>query len=37
MIHTKIVDAMRLLYNKKYITIFDGNISFKPKNKNYFT
>ena len=27
---------MKILYNKKYITVFDGNISFKPKDKNYF-
>ena len=36
MIKKKIVDAMRILYDKKYITVFDGNISFKPKNQNYF-
>ena len=29
-------DSMGLLYKNKYITLRDGNISFKPKNKSYF-
>ena len=31
-----IVETMKMLYNKKFISPRDGNISFKPKNKNYF-
>lgn len=31
-----ITDTMKRLYNNKYISIRDGNISFKPKNENYF-
>lgn len=31
-----IIDTMQKLYQKKYISIRDGNISFKPKNENYF-
>tara|TARA_B100000424_G_scaffold271692_1_gene275877 strand:+ start:3495 stop:4088 length:594 start_codon:yes stop_codon:yes gene_type:complete len=31
-----IVDTMKQLYNKKYISIRDGNVSFKPKNENFF-
>ena len=31
-----IVDTMKRLYNNKYISIRDGNVSFKPKNENYF-
>ena len=31
-----IVDTMKRLYNNKYISIRDGNISFKPKNENFF-
>ena len=31
-----IVDTMRKLYNNKLISIRDGNMSFKPKNKPYF-
>ena len=31
-----IVDTMRKLYNNKLISIRDGNVSFKPKNKPYF-
>ena len=27
---------MKLLYNKNYITLRDGNVSFKPRNKDYF-
>ena len=27
---------MKKLYKKKLISMRDGNISFKPKNKNYF-
>ena len=27
---------MKRLYNNKYISIRDGNVSFKPKNENYF-
>ena len=29
-----IVDCMKNLYNSKYITARDGNVSFKPKNAN---
>ena len=35
-IKQKIIESMKNLYNKKYITVYDGNLSFKPKNKNYF-
>ena len=31
-----ITDTMKRLYNNKYISIRDGNISFKPKNENFF-
>ena len=31
-----ITDTMKKLYQKKYISIRDGNVSFKPKNKDYF-
>ncbi len=31
-----IVDTMKRLYNNKYISIRDGNISFKPKNEKNF-
>ena len=31
-----IVDTMKYLYRSKYISIRDGNVSFKPSNKNYF-
>ncbi len=31
-----IVDTMKQLYKKKYISIRDGNVSFKPKNENFF-
>ncbi len=31
-----IVDTMKRLYNNKYISIRDGNVSFKPKNENFF-
>ena len=31
-----IVDCMKLLYKSKYISMRDGNVSFKPKNSNYF-
>lgn len=31
-----IVDTMKRLYNNSYISIRDGNVSFKPKNENYF-
>ena len=27
---------MKRLYNNKYISIRDGNISFKPKNENFY-
>ena len=32
----QIINTMNHLYNKNYITIRDGNISYKPKNKSYF-
>ena len=35
-IKQKIADSMKLLYNKNYITLRDGNVSFKPRNKDYF-
>tara|TARA_Y100000992_G_scaffold295708_2_gene256971 strand:+ start:3825 stop:4415 length:591 start_codon:yes stop_codon:yes gene_type:complete len=35
-IKKEISDTMRKLYSKKYISIRDGNVSFKPKFKNYF-
>ncbi len=31
-----IVDAMKRLYSNNLISMRDGNVSFKPKNKNYF-
>lgn len=31
-----IVDTMKRLYNNSFISIRDGNVSFKPKNENYF-
>ena len=31
-----IVDTMKQLYKKRYISIRDGNVSFKPKNENFF-
>ena len=31
-----IVDVMKRLYNNKFISIRDGNVSFKPKFENYF-
>ena len=31
-----IVDTMKSLYKKQYISIRDGNVSFKPKNENFF-
>ena len=31
-----IVDTMKRLYNNKFISIRDGNVSFKPKNENFF-
>ena len=31
-----IVDTMKRLYSNKYISIRDGNVSFKPKNENFF-
>ena len=31
-----IMDTMKRLYTNKYISIRDGNVSFKPKNENYF-
>lgn len=31
-----ITDTMKRLYNNNYISIRDGNISFKPKNENFF-
>ena len=31
-----IADAMKQLYSKNLISMRDGNISFKPKNKDYF-
>ena len=30
-----IVDTMKRLFTNKYISIRDGNISFKPKNENF--
>ena len=35
-IKQKMIETMKNLYNKKYITVYDGNLSFKPKNKKYF-
>ena len=32
----RIINAMRRLYDKGYIAARDGNISFKPTNKNFF-
>ena len=29
-------DSMGRLYKNKYITLRDGNVSFKPKNENFF-
>ena len=31
-----IVDTMKKLYTNKFISIRDGNVSFKPKNENFF-
>ena len=31
-----IVDTMKKLYSKNYISVRDGNVSFKPKNENFF-
>ena len=31
-----IVDAMKRLYSNNLISMRDGNVSFKPKNKDYF-
>lgn len=31
-----IVDTMKRLYNNKFISIRDGNVSFKPKGADYF-
>tara|TARA_A100001015_G_scaffold267264_1_gene317155 strand:+ start:1311 stop:1940 length:630 start_codon:yes stop_codon:yes gene_type:complete len=31
-----IVDTMKKLYKSNYISIRDGNVSFKPKNENFF-
>ena len=31
-----IVDTMKKLYSKNYISARDGNVSFKPKNENFF-
>ena len=31
-----IVDTMKRLYHNEYISIRDGNVSFKPKNENFF-
>ena len=31
-----IINAMNQLYNNKFISIRDGNVSFKPKNEKYF-
>jgi ribulose-5-phosphate 4-epimerase/fuculose-1-phosphate aldolase len=31
-----ITDTMKRLYKNNYISIRDGNVSFKPKNENYF-
>ena len=31
-----LAETMKNLYNKKYLTVRDGNISFKPKNCDYF-
>ena len=31
-----IVDVMKRLYNNKFISVRDGNVSFKPKFENYF-
>ena len=35
-IQKNIIKTMKLLYKKNYITMRDGNISFKPKNKDFF-
>ena len=35
-ISQKLITNMKYLYEKKLITLRDGNISFKPKNKDYF-
>ena len=32
----EVVDAMRILYEKSLVSSRDGNISFKPKNGNFF-
>ena len=31
-----IVDTMKRLYNNKFISIRDGNVSFKPRNESFF-
>ena len=31
-----LAETMKNLYNKNYLTVRDGNISFKPKNSDYF-
>lgn len=31
-----IVETMKKLYSNKFISVRDGNISFKPKNENFF-
>ena len=31
-----IIDTMKKLYEYRYISIRDGNVSFKPKNENFF-
>lgn len=36
LIKNNLVSIMKRLYKKKLISMRDGNISFKPKNKNYF-
>ena len=35
-ISQKLITSMKQLYEKKLITLRDGNISFKQKNKDYF-
>lgn len=32
----QIVDTMKRLYTNKFISIRDGNVSFKPKGADYF-
>ena len=31
-----IVDTMKRLYTSRFISIRDGNVSFKPKNESFF-